>query len=209
MATEKDLIISDKETNVDKALEARTTEIAEAKPFNLDLYNATMGGEDDVTDIEDDIETDFTPVDTSGEEIHSDNYYTEKFKNDLGFGVGKDTKMSTPILGLYDKLNIFSKDYKGKYAPEELKGQFRLRNALGDLARIVDRTAISGVTGINNTLNDMVRMDMPGFMAEMLTGHVVGANVLAMNAIKAGKRCHSSVGNLKKLSSKNKKIKNK
>ena len=46
MATEKDLIISDKETNVDKALEARTTEIAEAKPFNLDLYNATMGGED-------------------------------------------------------------------------------------------------------------------------------------------------------------------
>ena len=80
MATEKDLIISDKETNVDKALEARTTEIAEAKPFNLDLYNATMGGEDDVTDIEDDIETDFTPVDTSGEEIHSDNYYTEKFK---------------------------------------------------------------------------------------------------------------------------------
>ena len=186
MATEKDLIISDKETNVDKALEARTTEIAEAKPFNLDLYNATMGGEDDVTDIEDDIETDFKPVDTSGEEIHSDNYYTEKFKNDLGFGVGKDTKMSTPILGLYDKLNIFSKDYKGKYAPEELKGQFRLRNALGDLARIVDRTAISGVTGINNTLNDMVRMDMPGFMAEMLTGDVVGANVLAMKAIKAG-----------------------
>ena len=27
---------------------------------------------------------------------------------------------------------------------------------------------------------------MPGFMAEMLTGDVVGANVLAMKAIKAG-----------------------
>lgn len=186
MATEKDLIISDKKTVADQELEARTTEIAEAAPFNIDLYNADMGDEDGDTDITDDIETNFTPVDTSGEEIHSDNYYTEKFKNDLGFGVGKDTKMSTPILGLYDKLNIFSKDYKGKYAPEELKGQFRLRNALGDLARIVDRTAISGVTGINNTLNDMVRMDMPGFMAEMLTGDVVGANVLAMKAIKAG-----------------------
>ena len=187
MATEKDLIISDKEVKADQALEARDTKIAEAAPFNLDLYNATMGGEDDVTDIEDDIQTEgFTPVDTSGEEIHSDNYYTEKFKNDLGFGVGRDTKMSTPILGLYDKLNIFSKDYKGKYAPEELRGQFRLRNALGDLARIVDRTAISGVSGINNTLNDMVRMDMPGFMAEMLTGDVVGANALAIKAIKAG-----------------------
>ena len=146
-----------------------------------------MGDVDDSgVEIEDDIETDFTPIDTSGEEIHSDKYYTEKFKDGLGFGVGKDTKMSTPILGLYDKLNIFSKDYKGKYAPEELKGQFRLRNSLGDLARIVDRTAISGVSGINNTLNDMIRMDMPGFMAEMLTGDVVGANVLAMKAIKAG-----------------------
>ena len=100
MATEKDLIISDKKTVADQELEARTTEIAEAAPFNIDLYNADMGDEDGDTDITDDIETNFTPVDTSGEEIHSDNYYTEKFKNDLGFGVGKDTKMSTPILGL-------------------------------------------------------------------------------------------------------------
>ena len=110
MATEKDLIISDKETNVDKALDARTTEIADAKPFNEALFDLMNPVEEMTTEIEDDIETDFTPVDTSGEEIHSDNYYTEKFKNDLGFGVGKDTKMSTPILGLYDKLNIFTKE---------------------------------------------------------------------------------------------------
>ncbi len=186
MATEKDLIISDKETKTDEALKARDTKIAEAKPFNEDLYEADMEWIESGQTFDEANTPEFVPEDGTQEEIHSDNYYTEKFKNDLGFGIGKDTKMSTPILGLYDKLNIFSKDYKGKYAPEELKGQFRLRNALGDLARIVDRTAISGVTGINNTLNDMVRMDMPGFMAEMLTGDVVGANMLAIKAIKAG-----------------------
>ena len=29
-------------------------------------------------------------------------------KNDIGFGIGKDSKTSSPVLGLYDKLNIFS-----------------------------------------------------------------------------------------------------
>ena len=54
MATEKDLIISDKKTVADQDLEARTTKIAAAKPFNEELYNATMGGEDEGIEIEDD-----------------------------------------------------------------------------------------------------------------------------------------------------------
>ena len=113
MATEKDLIISDKEVKADQALEARDTKVADAKPFNEALFDLMNPVEEMTTEIEDDIDTtDFTSVDTSGEEVHSDNYYTEKFKSDLGFGVGRDTKMSTPILGLYDKLNILAKIIK-------------------------------------------------------------------------------------------------
>ena len=41
------------------------------------------------------------------DQIESDQYYKEKFQEPGR----KDTKTSTPFLGLYDKLNIFTKDY--------------------------------------------------------------------------------------------------
>ena len=124
----------------------------------------------------------YNPEIINKDQIESDQYYMEKFQEPGR----KDTKTSTPFLGFYDKLNIFSKDYGGEYAPEELRGQHRLRNSLGDLFRIADRGVISGTVGLTNTVNDALRQDMPGYMAEMLSGDPVGAMALKIKAIKAG-----------------------
>ena len=70
MAEEKDLIISDKQGKTDQAVDAL---IATAAPFNEDLYNASMGEEDEEFII-DDVDT-TSPVNTTPPgEIHSDNY---------------------------------------------------------------------------------------------------------------------------------------
>ena len=124
----------------------------------------------------------YNPEVINKDQIESDQYYMEKFSEPGR----KDTKTSTPFLGFYDKLNIFSKDYGGEYAPEELRGQHRLRNSLGDLFRIADRGVISGTVGLTNTVNDALRQDMPGYMAEMLSGDPVGATALKIKAIRAG-----------------------
>ena len=141
---------------------------------------------EDKTLIDESLEVDpnnYNPEIINADQIESDQYYIEKINKEPG---RKDTKTSTPFLGLYDKLNIFSKDYGGEYAPEELRGQHRLRNSLGDLFRIADRGVISGTVGLTNTVNDALRQDMPGFMAEMLSGDPVGATALQIKAIKAG-----------------------
>ena len=141
---------------------------------------------EDKTLIDESLEVDpnnYNPEIINADKIESDQYYIEKINKEPG---RKDTKTSTPFLGLYDKLNIFSKDYGGEYAPEELRGQHRLRNSLGDLFRIADRGVISGTVGLTNTVNDALRQDMPGFMAEMLSGDPVGATALQIKAIKAG-----------------------
>ena len=91
---------------------------------------------EDKTLIDESLEVDpnnYNPEIINADQIESDQYYIEKINKEPG---RKDTKTSTPFLGLYDKLNIFSKDYGGEYAPEELRGQHRLRNSLGDLFRL-------------------------------------------------------------------------
>tara|TARA_A100001035_G_scaffold115040_1_gene90293 strand:- start:5351 stop:14017 length:8667 start_codon:yes stop_codon:yes gene_type:complete len=134
---------------------------------------------DETTEVE---PSNYNPEVINKDQIESDQYYKEKFQEPGR----KDTKTSTPFLGLYDKLNIFTKDYGGEYAPEELRGQHRLRNSIGDLFRIADRGVISGTVGLTNTVNDALRQDMPGFMAEMLSGDPVGATALSIKAMKAG-----------------------
>ena len=95
---------------------------------------------DETTEVE---PSNYNPEVINKDQIESDQYYKEKFQEPGR----KDTKTSTPFLGLYDKLNIFTKDYGGEYAPEELRGQHRLRNSIGDLFRIADRGVISGTVG--------------------------------------------------------------
>ena len=102
---------------------------------------------DETTEVE---PSNYNPEVINKDQIESDQYYKEKFQEPGR----KDTKTSTPFLGLYDKLNIFTKDYGGEYAPEELRGQHRLRNSIGDLFRIADRGVISGTVGLTNTVNE-------------------------------------------------------
>ena len=51
---------------------------------------------------------------------------------------------------------------------------------------MTDRAGIGFAQNLFNTTQDLGRMDMPAYISEMLTGDVVSATTLGLNAIKEG-----------------------
>tara|TARA_B100000459_G_scaffold49739_1_gene26396 strand:+ start:12577 stop:21672 length:9096 start_codon:yes stop_codon:yes gene_type:complete len=117
--------------------------------------------------------------------------------NEIDSGALNDKSESRIIAEVSDAENYNLNALKGKfdtkkhfwftnieYAPEHVRGKRSFRGSAGDALRFIDRAGITFAQGLVDTLQDIGRQDMPAYMAELITGDVVGATTLGGKAIQ-------------------------